>query len=120
MHTSGGCSRHFLGENDWMGPKAVRRLHWWPTEPSLRAMELGCGTGQLSFALLDALSSVTGVDPAQGMIDVLSEKIEESELGERMSAVCANLLEEQPEGLPLGSFDVIFSKLAFHHLKGSH
>ena len=95
---------------------AVRRLHWWPTEPSLRAMELGCGTGQLSFALLDSLSSVTGVDPAQGMIDVLSEKIEESELGERMSAVCANLLEEQPEGLPLGSFDVIFSKLAFHHI----
>ena len=78
---------------------AVRRLHWWPTEPSLRAMELGCGTGQLSFALLDSLSSVTGVDPAQGMIDVLSEKIEESELGERMSAVCANLLEGQPEGL---------------------
>ena len=68
------------------------------------------------FALLDALSSVTGVDPAQGMIDVLSEKIEESELGERMSAVCANLLEEQPEGLQLGSFDVIFSKLAFHHI----
>ena len=33
-----------------------------------------------------------------------------------MSAVCANLLEEQPEGLPLGSFDVIFSKLAFHHI----
>ena len=69
-----------------------------------------------AIALSGASSAPAGVDPAQGMIDVRSEKIEESELGERMSAVCANLLEGQPEGLPLGSFDVIFSKLAFHHI----
>lgn len=80
-------------------------------------MELGCGTGQLSFALLDSFQSCIGVDPAEGMIEVLAEKIGESGESARMSAVCANLLEGPPpvELTPAG-YDLIFSKLAWHHI----
>eukprot|EP01044_Picomonas_judraskeda_P026156 COSAG03_NODE_7836_length_867_cov_117.791667_1_plen_192_part_00 len=81
-------------------------------------MELGCGTGQLSFALIDSFRSCVGVDPAAGMIEVLSEKIADTGESARMSAVCANLLEAPPpaELLPPGGYDLIFSKLAWHHM----
>jgi SAM-dependent methyltransferase len=81
-------------------------------------MELGCGTGQLSFALIDSFSSCVGVDPAAGMIEVLSEKIADSAESAKMSAVCANLLEGPPPAdlvIP-GGYDLIFSKLAWHHI----
>jgi len=80
-------------------------------------MELGCGTGQLSFALLDSFATVIGVDPAAGMIEVLAEKIADAGEEEKMSAVCANLLEGPPPAeLTSGGYDLIFSKLAFHHM----
>jgi ubiquinone/menaquinone biosynthesis C-methylase UbiE len=53
---------------------AVRAQDWFARGPppgarreQFRAMELGCGTGQLSFALADDLEHCTGVDPARGM-----------------------------------------------------
>jgi SAM-dependent methyltransferase len=83
-----------------------------------RALELGCGTGQLSFELLDSLAHVTGCDPAAGMIEVMQAKIEAGNLEHRMATVCADLLDggRLPAGLELGGYDLIFSKLAFHHI----
>ena len=39
------------------------------------ALEFGCGTGLLSFALKDAFKTLTLVDTSLGMIEVLREKI---------------------------------------------
>ena len=98
-----------------MALRCVRRQ--WPTSRGCRALELGCGTGQLSFALLDSFATCIGVDPAAGMIEVMTEKISDAGEGERMSAVCANLLEGPPPAeLTPGGYDLIFSKLAFHHM----
>src|SRR5512143_3146262 len=42
---------------------------------SMNALEYGCGTGLLSFALQPDLGCITLADTSQGMLDVLSEKI---------------------------------------------
>src|SRR5512141_1949988 len=41
----------------------------------MNALEYGCGTGLLSFALEENLGQITLADTSQGMLDVLSEKI---------------------------------------------
>src|SRR5512140_801086 len=46
-----------------------------PLSTSLSALEYGCGTGLLSFALQSDLGCLTLADTSQGMLDVLSEKI---------------------------------------------
>src|SRR5512133_2460265 len=41
----------------------------------MTALEYGCGTGLLSFALQQDFASITLADTSQGMLDVLAEKI---------------------------------------------
>lgn len=43
--------------------------------PSMTALEYGCGTGLLSFALLADLGAITLADTSEGMLAVLSDKI---------------------------------------------
>src|SRR5512138_2296463 len=42
---------------------------------SMTALEYGCGTGLLSFALQPDLGRITLADTSQGMLEVLQEKI---------------------------------------------
>jgi len=42
---------------------------------NMNALEYGCGTGLLSFAMQEDLGQITLADTSQGMLDVLSEKI---------------------------------------------
>ena len=44
----------------------------------MHALEYGCGTGLLSFALQEDLGQITLADTSQGMLDVLGEKIASS------------------------------------------
>ncbi len=46
----------------------------------MKALEYGCGTGLLSFALQPDLGGITLADTSQGMLDVLREKIAQSEV----------------------------------------
>ena len=46
-----------------------------PLSANMTALEYGCGTGLLSFALQEDLGEITLADTSQGMLDVLSEKI---------------------------------------------
>ncbi len=39
-----------------------------------RAMEFGCGTGFISFNLIDSFKSITLIDSSKNMIDILSNK----------------------------------------------
>ena len=41
-----------------------------PLEHSMKALEYGCGTGLLSFALQPDLGQITLADTSQGMLDV--------------------------------------------------
>ena len=46
-----------------------------PLSNEMNALEYGCGTGLLSFALQSDLGQITLADTSQGMLDVLKEKI---------------------------------------------
>lgn len=77
----------------------------------LDALEIGAGTGLLSFALCDALRSVVASDPSQGMVDVLQDKIRRS--------ACANISAvrsgDDLAGVE-GPFDIAMLQMALHHV----
>jgi 2-polyprenyl-3-methyl-5-hydroxy-6-metoxy-1,4-benzoquinol methylase len=89
--------------------RAIRSLV--PLSRTMRALEVGCGTGLLSFALHDDLGTVVATDPSQGMIDVLVAKIEAAK-AENIQALRVDLGKEP---IP-GSFHLVFLQMALHHI----
>ncbi|KAK0726245.1 S-adenosyl-L-methionine-dependent methyltransferase [Apiosordaria backusii] len=101
--------------------------------PSLDILDLGCGTGLLSLLLAPHVRSVTAVDPAPGMIDVLTAKLSPSGSHQNVKnvlPVCA-LLEDPNDprlqidpltkatletGTPVRKFDLVVSHLVLHHI----
>lgn len=77
----------------------------------LRGFEFGCGTGLLSFALLDDLGPITLVDRAPGMLDVVRQKVEAS----GREGLTPLLLDLVNDPVPAASWDIAYSLLAFHH-----
>jgi ubiquinone/menaquinone biosynthesis C-methylase UbiE len=93
-----------------MVAKAVRRSI--PLSNDMKALEYGCGTGLLSFALQPDLGSITLADTSQGMLDVLSEKI--------ASAGVTNMhpirLDLSSDPLPKGRYHITYSLMTLHHV----
>jgi ubiquinone/menaquinone biosynthesis C-methylase UbiE len=84
-------------------------------KPGMSALEIGCGTGLLSFALQEDFASITLADTSQGMLDVLSDKIK--------AAKAANMhpvrLDLTVDPLPAQKFDVTYSLMMLHHIPGT-
>ena len=80
-------------------------------KPGMRAIEFGCGTGLLSFALQARFAAITLADTSPGMLDVLRQKIEMAGLP-HMQAV---LLDDSAtmNGQP---FDMVYSLMTLHHV----
>lgn len=80
--------------------------------PGMSALEIGCGTGLLSFALQEDFASITLADSSQGMLEVLSEKIKASKT--------VNLhpvrLDLAVDPLPAQKFHIVYSLMVLHHL----
>jgi ubiquinone/menaquinone biosynthesis C-methylase UbiE len=80
--------------------------------PRMNALEYGCGTGLLSFALQSDLGSITLADTSQGMLDVLSEKI--------ASACVTNMrpvrLDLAADPLPAECYHLTYSLMTLHHI----
>ncbi|KAF0107760.1 MAG: S-adenosylmethionine-dependent methyltransferase [Anaerolineaceae bacterium] len=80
--------------------------------PGTCALEYGCGTGLLGFALQPYLASVTLADTSQGMLDVLAGKIK--------AAGAANMhplrLDLCADPLPAARYHVIYSLMTLHHI----
>jgi ubiquinone/menaquinone biosynthesis C-methylase UbiE len=83
-----------------------------PLQPGMTALELGCGTGLLSFALQQDFASITLADTSQGMLDVLSDKIKAAGVG-NMHPLHLDLASDP---LPATRFDVIYSLMTMHHI----
>ena len=83
-----------------------------PLSQTMSALEYGCGTGLLSFALQSDLGQITLADTSQGMLDVLGEKIG--------SAGVANMhpvkLDLATDPLPAERFDLTYSLMTLHHI----
>ena len=89
---------------------AIRRTV--PLSKEMTALEYGCGTGLLSFALQQDLGQITLADTSQGMLDVLHEKIAKAEVT-NMHPVQLNLLSDP---IPAGHYDLTYSLMVLHHI----
>ena len=81
--------------------------------PRMSALDVGGGTGRLSILLADRVGSAVVTDPSAGMLQVARQRIEESGLSDRLRAVQADLTTDRLGG----SYDVVWSSMAFHHVQ---
>jgi ubiquinone/menaquinone biosynthesis C-methylase UbiE len=83
-----------------------------PLSNEMKALEYGCGTGLLSFALQSDLGRITLADTSQGMLDVLSEKIANADVM-NMHPVRLDLASDP---LPTEQYDLTYSLMTLHHI----
>ena len=79
---------------------------------SLNALEYGCGTGLLSFALQSELGCITLADTSQGMLDVLSEKIARA----GVTNMYPIRLDLAVDPLPAERYHLTYSLMTLHHI----
>lgn len=83
-----------------------------PLSRSMKALEAGCGTGLLSFALREELGTIVLTDTSEGMLNVLKEKIAAAGVT-NMEPLLLDLAVDPP---PQGTFDLIYLQMALHHI----
>jgi len=91
--------------------EAIRRAI--PLSNDMKALEYGCGTGLLSFALQSDLGQITLADTSQGMLEVLREKIADAGVT-NMHPVRLDLASDL---LPTERYDLTYSLMTLHHLQ---
>lgn len=83
-----------------------------PLSSDWRALEYGCGTGLLSFALHAELGRITLADSSPGMLAVLKEKIAAAGLS-HLHPLALDLATDPP---PAGRYDLIYTLMTLHHV----
>lgn len=106
-------------------------LKYLPISHNLDVLEIGCGTGILSLKIAAHVHSLTAVDSAEGMIDVLKHKL--SQTTEVGNILPVHALLEDPDDIRIRPnptcagigdigklaprrFDLILSHLVLHHI----
>lgn len=79
----------------------------------LTALEVGCGTGLMAYALEDYFEKIYCVEASAGMLAVLSEKL--AQLGTKSLTPCGTELLSR--SALFGTIDVVYSSMAFHHIQ---
>lgn len=83
-----------------------------PLSHDWHALEYGCGTGLLSFALRADLGRITLADSSPGMLAVLEEKITAAGLA-HLRPLALDLLTDPP---PVERYDLICTLMTLHHV----
>jgi ubiquinone/menaquinone biosynthesis C-methylase UbiE len=83
-----------------------------PLHPAMTALEYGCGTGLLSFALHKSLGPITLADSSPGMLAVLAEKITAGSI-RNLTPVRLDLTADP---LPRERYQVIYTLMTLHHV----
>ncbi len=105
----------------WDAPMRVKRAavvaqkiaDFVPLTAGMEALEFGCGTGLVSFALRGHVRSILLVDASDGMLAVARQKIADAGVG-NLCTLRHDL--SSTEGLPQAAFDFVFSSMALHHV----
>ncbi len=107
------CSRYICQDRVW-GLGNHRRIP--------RIIDLGCGTGSASLAVLQKMqASIFLIDGSGGMIDIALEKISSAAKGAITGYKVVDLNEDGwAEGIGLGEYDAIVSTLVLEHLPFDH
>jgi len=80
---------------------------------SMRCLDLGCGSGQLTLGLARQVASVHAVDVSQAMIDLL---VENARAG-GIANITGEAAPIERLAIPEASFDLVVTNYALHHLK---
>jgi ubiquinone/menaquinone biosynthesis C-methylase UbiE len=83
-----------------------------PLATHLTALEYGCGTGLLSFALQPYLGHITLADSSSGMLDVLRDKIAAGNI----QNVTPLQLDLTSDPLPAERYQLIYTLMTLHHI----
>lgn len=105
------------------------------TRPDLDVLEIGCGTGLLSFQLAPHVRSLVGVDTSDGMISAFNKKVEALSDPEHANLAAVNVLVQSADDVHLQEtcaalaarrgdsgedspyrFDLVVSHLTLHHI----
>ncbi len=81
--------------------------------PEMDVLEFGCGTGLLTLRLSPLVRSVTAVDGSQGMLSVITAKIE----AQGIKNIHTQLLDPSRGGILRGGYHAVISSMALHHVK---
>lgn len=79
---------------------------------SMNIMEYGCGTGLVGLQLLEKVGAATFIDSSEGMLEVLSSKIEHQHLANTR----VMNLDLSQDNTFCDTYDLIFSSMTLHHI----
>jgi ubiquinone/menaquinone biosynthesis C-methylase UbiE len=84
-----------------------------PLNSKMDVLDFGCGTGLLTLRLSSLVRSVTGVDSARGMLDVLEAKMKKQNLAN----IRTQYLDLDKGDVLTGSYHLIVSSMTLHHVQ---
>ncbi len=84
-----------------------------PLNKKMNALEYGSGTGLLSFELEPYLGSITMADSSDGMLEILNQKIKESNNPNLKSMK----LDLTKDSFPDAQYDFIYTQMTLHHVQ---
>lgn len=82
-------------------------------EKTTEAADIGAGTGLVSIEISKTAKSIVAMDSSPGMLSVLGEKIAAGNI----QNVTTMLFDADTDEVPAGSFDMVVSTMAMHHVK---
>ena len=82
-----------------------------PLATEMEALDYGCGSGLVTLGLQPFVGRITGADSSQGMLQVLSRKVQERGI----TNVVAKFIDLEQQRLD-GSYDLIVSSMTLHHV----
>jgi len=76
-------------------------------------LDIGAGTGLLLLHFIENVKHITGIDYSQGMLDILQEKLVQSEINN----VALTHFDANKDKLENNKFNLAISNMTFHHFK---
>ncbi|OQY20151.1 MAG: hypothetical protein B6I36_02010 [Desulfobacteraceae bacterium 4572_35.1] len=83
-----------------------------PLDSTMKALEFGCGTGLVTFNLVNRLAHVTAIDSAAEMLEVVKQKAVAADIDNITTSLNGSAIPELQDN----HYDLIFSSMVLHHL----